>query len=239
MAKEKTKIGQKLELDAQKRIKIGGGLNALRKSGLLPAVLYGKKQDAISLQIPLKDFEYIFQSAGESTLIYINVNGQSFPTIIHDVSRDPVTDKLLHADFYKVSLTEKIKTMVPVVFEGESPAVKDLKAIFVRNVNELEVEAFPQDLPHEIKVDISGLNNFGDRVLVRDLKLGDKIKVLAEDEEIIATVQEPMSEEELKASLEEPIAAIEEVEVIEKEKKEGESAAEEAPAKEEPAKPEK
>jgi large subunit ribosomal protein L25 len=153
-------------------------------------------------------------------LVYVNVIGQSYPTIIHDVARDTLTDGILHADFYKVRLDEKIKTNVPVVFVGESSAVKDLGGIFVRNINELEVEALPQNLPHEIAIDISSLKNFGDQILVKDIDLGASVKIEATAETIIATVQEPMSEEELKASLETPTAGVEEVEVIKKEKPE-------------------
>ncbi len=222
---------QKFELNAQKREVVGSGLNGLRKSGYMPAVLYGKKQESIPLQIPLRDFHKIFESAGESTLVYINVDGQSYPTIIHDVARDAVSDNILHADFYKVRLDEKIKTKVPVVFQGESPAVRDLGGIFVRNINELEIEAFPQDLPHEIVVDMSSLKNMGDQILVKNLKLGDKLKIMADAEEILATIQEPMSEAELEKALEAPTTTVEDVEVIKKEKEE------EQPVEEQPAAP--
>ena len=79
---------QKIELNASKREVIGSGLNGLRKSGYMPAVLYGKKQESVPLQISLRDFHKVFESAGESTLVYINVDGQSYPTIIHDIARD-------------------------------------------------------------------------------------------------------------------------------------------------------
>lgn len=243
---------QKIELNAQNRTVIGGGLGKLRNSGYLPAILYGKGQEPLPLQIPLKDFNKAFKTAGESTLVYLNVDpapnlsadrqsrqerdegrvwsgagGQTYPTIIHDVARDPVTDKILHADFYKVRLDEKIKTDVPVVFVGEAPAVKELGGIFVRNVNELEVEALPQNLPHELTIDISILKNFGDKITVADLKkgLGTLAELTTEDDNaIIAAVQEPMSEEELQASLETPTAGVEDVEVIKKEKEEPPSA---------------
>jgi len=234
-------IQQKIELNAEMRTAIGGRLKSLRKSGYLPAVLYGKGQEPLPLQISLKDFNKTFKTAGESTLVYVNVgpvksfdetqdhgaSGQQvypiYPTIIHDVARDPVTDGILHADFYKVRLDEKIKTNVPVAFVGESPAVKELGGIFVRNVNELEVEALPQNLPHELTIDISVLKNFGDRITIKNLK--QRLGALAElttkdDDAIIAAVQEPMSEEELKASLETPIVGVEDVEVIKKEKPE-------------------
>jgi large subunit ribosomal protein L25 len=222
---------QKIELKAQKRDVMGRKVKALRASGILPGVLYGKGQETVSLQVPMKDFEKVLKVAGESTLVYLSVDGGAgVPTIIHDVSREAIRGGFLHADFHKVSLTEKIKANVPVVFVGESPAVKDLKGIFVRNVNELEVEAFPQDLPHEISIDISTLVAFGDQVQVKDVDLGDKIKVIAEPEEIIATVQEPISEEELQAQLAEPTTDVSAVEEIEKEKKEEEVPAEEGSA---------
>jgi len=198
----------KIQLDVQKREILGSGVKKLRRDGYVPAVLYGKGQETLPLQVLLKDFSKAFNVAGESTLVYINV------------ARDPLTDGILHADFYKVSLDEKIKTKVPVVFIGEAPAVKDLGGVFVRNVNELEVEAFPQDLTHEITIDISSLKNFGDQILVKDIDLGTNVKIEAEADSIVATVQEPMSEEELKASLETPTAGVEEVEVIKKEKPE-------------------
>ncbi|OGM98747.1 MAG: hypothetical protein A2915_04690 [Candidatus Yanofskybacteria bacterium RIFCSPLOWO2_01_FULL_41_34] len=213
---------QKIELNAEKREVIGSGLNALRKSGYIPAVLYGKNQESIPLQVSVKDFRKAFELAGESTLIYLSVDGQSYPTIINDIAKDAINDDILHADFYKVRLDEKIKAKVAVVFQGESPAVKDLGGIFVRNINELEIEAFPQDLPHEVVIDLSSLKNIGDQILVKDLKLDSKLNVVAEIEEIVATVQEPMSAEELEKALEAPTTTIEDVEVIKKEKEEKE-----------------
>jgi len=211
---------EKIELNAQIRTAIGGRLDGLRRSGYVPAILYGKNQESIPLQVPVKDFVKVFGSAGESTLVYVNVDGQVYPVIINDVARDPVTDNVLHADFYKVHLDQKIKAKISVVFTGESPAVRDSGGIFVRNINELEVEGLPQDLPHEITVDISNMANIKDQILVKDIKLGSGLKIIADAEEIIATVQEPMSEEELQKVLEEPTTTVEEVEVIKKEKEE-------------------
>ena len=216
------KASQKVELQAQKREIMGRKVKQLRRSGYIPAVLYGKGQEALSLQVTVKDFDKVLKTAGESTLVYINTDGQSFPTLIHDVMREPLKDTVIHADFYKVRLDEKVKTKVPVVFTGESPAVKELLGIFVRNVNELEVEAFPQDLPPEISVDISSLKAFGEQILLKDIKLGGKVEIIGEPDEIIATVQEPKSQEELEAELAAPTTDISAVEEIEKEKKEAE-----------------
>jgi large subunit ribosomal protein L25 len=216
----------KIELNAEPRTIMGRKVKALRQTGHIPAVLYGKGQEPLSLQVPAKSFSKTLKKAGESTLVYLNVDGQAYPTIIHDVARDAGTDEIIHADFYKVNLSEKIKTKVPVVFIGESPAVVEKKGIFVRNVNELEVEALPQDLPHEISIDISKLADFSDQILLKDIDLGPKVEIQGNPDDIIALVQEPLSEEQLKAMMEGDQKTVEEVEVIKPEKPEGEEAVE-------------
>lgn len=228
----KSHRAQKVELTAEPRSITGRAVKRVRASGQVPAVLYGKGVQTLSIQLPSKAFEQTYRQAGESTLVYLTVGGQTYPTIIKDVSREPVSGAFVHADFYKVSLTEKITAMVPVVFTGESPAVKDLGGIFVRNVNELEVEAFPQDLPHEIEVDVSGLAELNSSLTVGDIT-GHGWVLTADKDEVIASVTEPMSEEELKAELEAPTSDVSAVEEIKKEKpaeegEEGEEAA--APA---------
>src|SRR5207247_280146 len=121
-----SKNAHKIELQAQVRTILGSKVKQLRQSGFVPAVLYGRGQQSISIQVPQKDFHKTFKESGESTLVYLTVDGEAYPTIIHDIARDPASDAVIHADFYKVNLDEKIKTKVPVVFTGEAPAVKDL-----------------------------------------------------------------------------------------------------------------
>lgn len=225
----------KIELNAQLRTVMGSKVKQIRESGFIPAVLYGKDQEPIALQVPNKDFNKTFKTAGESTLVYVNVDGQTYPTIIHDIARHPASDAIIHADFYKVNLSQKIKTKVPVAFIGESQAVKD-GGIFIRNVNEVEVEALPQDLPHEITFDMATLVAFGDQILLKDAKTGDKVEVLGHADEIIAAVQAPISEEALAASLETAGETIDDVKIVEKEKKADEVLDEaEAPATATPA----
>ena len=208
----------KIELEAQVREIMGGKVASLRRDGFVPAVLYGKGQAPISLQVPHKNFLKTFKAAGESTLVYVNVGGKTYPTIIHDVARHPQSNDIIHADFYKVNLDEKIKTKVPIVFAGESPAVKDLGGIFIRNLNELEVEALPADLPHEISIDITKLVNFGDQILIKDINAGKGVTVHGNMEEIIAIVKEPISQEELDKELE-ATSSVDDVKIVEKEAK--------------------
>jgi len=218
----------KIKLEAAARSVTGAKVSSLRAQGTVPAVLYGRGIPSVSLQVPAKDLDRAYRQAGESTLVYVVVDGAEHPTIIKDVARHPVSGALQHADFYQVRLDEKVKAMVPVVFTGESPAVKELQGIFVRNVNELEVEALPTDLPHEIEVDISSLKELNSQLTVGDIK-GHGWTLTAESGEVIASVTEPISEEELKASLEAPTTDVSAVEEIKKEEK-AEEGEEEAPA---------
>ena len=204
---------EKIELQAEKRQSVGRSLNSLRKEGFLPSVVYGHDFETMPIQLKYKDFEKVFKAAGESTLINLKIGDKEEPTIIKDVQKDPITDQIIHADFYKVNLKEKIKAKVPVVFTGESEAVKG-GGILVKTVSELEVEALPSDLPHELSVDISVLANFGDEVKIKDIEISDKVSLHANPEDVIALVQEPKEEVEEAAA-----PSVEEVEVIKKEEK--------------------
>lgn len=197
----------------------------LRKQGLLPAILYGLDITPLTLKVPAKEFDKIYEQAGESTLLQIEIVGQKGPAtaIIQDVQRDPLSGKPIHVDFYQPRLTEKIEVKVPIVFEGESAAVKELGGTLIRQIQELTIKALPQNLPKEIVVDTSVLNTFEDAILIKDLKLPPETQVLHHGEnDLVAKVAEPAKvEEELEKPIEEKV---EEVERVEKEKKEKEEA---------------
>lgn len=201
---------EKIELQAEIRESVGKALNSLRKGGFLPSVVYGRNFEPVAIQIKYKDFEKVFKKAGESALISLKIGDKEEPTVIKDIQKDPVSDRIIHADFYKVNLSEKIKAKVPIVVKGESEAVK-AGGILLKTVTELEVEALPQDLPHELEIDISRLQNFGDHIQVKDILISDKVKLEANPEDIVALVQVPREE-----VIEEAAPSVEEVEVIKK-----------------------
>src|SRR3990167_2875239 len=115
---------ERIELQAQKRELIGRSQNSLRKDGFLPSVIYGHNFKPLPIQIKYSDFEKVFKKAGESTLINLKINDKEEPAVIKDIQKDPVSDKIIHADFYKVNLKEKIKAKIPLVLIGESEAVR-------------------------------------------------------------------------------------------------------------------
>lgn len=227
---------EKIQIKAEKRELGKTVLKATRNNGYLPAVIYGHDFKSAPVQVKVKDFEGAYTKAGESSLIYVDLDGKSLPVIIHDAPRDAISDRFVHADFYKVNLDEKVTTDIPLVFVGESSAVKNLGGILVKNINEVKVEALPQDLPHEIQVDIAKLSVFGSEILIRDLQLPEGVEVKEKAESIVVLVQEPISQEELDKQLAVPeTTGVEDVEVIKKEKEagvpEGEGAGEAEPVK--------
>jgi len=215
-----------IKLNAQPRDIFGKKNKALRKKGLIPAVLYGHKIKSTPIVINKKEFDKVFDKSGQTTLIDLNLEGAK-PTkvLIHDIQLHPQTDEIIHADLYQIKMTEKIKTEVPVVTIGEAPAVKDLDGNLIINKDTIEIECLPQDLIHEIKVDVSALKTFEDKILVSDIKVPKNITVLENPEEVVVLVTPPRSEEEL-AELEEAVEEKpEEVEVEAEKPKEGEGIA--------------
>jgi len=208
-----------LTLTAKIRKDIGKKVKNLRDKGLIPGVLYGSKTKNMGIETDSKDFDKIYREAGESSLISLEVEGKKLPVLIHEVQKDPVTDRFIHIDFFQPALDVEIVAKVPLVYEGLPPAVKDLGGTFIKNLSELEVKALPQNLPHEIKVDIAGLKTFEDNILVKDLKLPDGVKVLKEKELILAFVA-PLEkvEEELVKPVEEKVEDVEKVEKPKKDK---------------------
>lgn len=206
-----------MELNVQKREIFGKKVNSLRRENLIPAELYGHGLENIHLSVPAKEFSKLFKEAGESTIINLNLENKKLPVLIHEVSVDPLSDKIIHIDFYQVKMDEKIITSVPLKFIGEAPAVKEKEGILIKAVQEIEVEALPSDLPHNIEVDISQLSDIGMSIHVKDLKIDKKVKVLADLETVVATVTEPAKEE----VVEKPIT-VEEVKVEGEEDKEAE-----------------
>lgn len=166
------------------------------RKGAIPAELYGHKINNVHLSVNQIDFEKVLRKAGESTIIELLLpSGEKRNVLIQEVDRHYLTSKPIHVDFYEVSMTEKLTATVQIEFIGEADAVKVLGGTLVKVINEVEVECLPADLPHQIDVDISVLKTFSDQILVKDLKVSDKVEIKADPEEMVATVQQPRNME--------------------------------------------
>src|SRR3989344_8057575 len=145
-------------------------LDVLRKSGNIPAVFYGAGKDTTSISVGTIDFKKVWRDAGESSAVKITTPEGTIDALIHEVQVDPVTDEPIHVDFLAIDMKKKIRVNVPLEFIGISNAVKSGIGNLVKVLHEIEVEALPSDLPHNVSVDISTLETLDNNILVSDLK---------------------------------------------------------------------
>ncbi len=167
----------------------------VRAAGYVPAVFYGPKEAATSIKVIYSEFEKALKDAGESTIVTLECDGEMHESLIHAVEYHPVRGTINHADFYVVEKGKKVQVGVPLVFEGIAPAEKNLGGILGKILHEVEIEAMPKDLPHEIVVDISSMVDFESKILASDLKLPSGVELVTDAEEVIAVMQEAKEED--------------------------------------------
>lgn len=208
MAKEEVLI------NAEKRNVVGKQVKALRRQGILPGVIYGRHIEAFPIQMDAHNAALILDKLTASSLITLDVDGEKFSVLMRDRQRDVIFGDLLHVDFLVVSLTEKLRATIELKLVGEAPVADNPEVVVTQVLNAIEIEAFPQDLPEVIEVDISTLETVDDEITVADLDLGENIAILTDPNETIVSVgyvaQEEVAQE----------AEAVEPEVVEKGKKE-------------------
>ncbi len=171
-------------------------VDALRKSGEIPAVFYGADKETTSVSIPIIEFKKVWRDAGESSAVKIEMLKGNIDVLIHEVQVDPVTDEPIHVDFLVIDMKKKIRVAVPLVFEGISNAVKSGIGNLVKVLHEFEIEALPNDLPHNLVVDISKLETLSDQVFVSDVKLPAGVVVINSPYDVVVSVVEQVEEKE-------------------------------------------
>lgn len=219
-----------MDLKAETREKFGRGVATLRKSGILPAELYGRGVANLHLSLALKEFAKVYKVAGENTIVNVIVGDKKIPVLINDVALDSVSDELIHADLYAVRMDEKLQAKVPLEFVGESPAVKNAGGVLVKAMQEISVEALPDKIPHIIKVDISKLTEVGQSIRLDELGIPVDVRLLVDSHMVVVTIKAKMTEEQ-EAALQ-AAGNVEEIKVETEEKKAERDAAKavEAPA---------
>lgn len=189
-------------IKAEKRNE-GINLDTLRETGKIPAVFYGAGKTTTSISVPIVDFKKIWREAGESSTIKISIDDNNVDVLIHEVQVHPVTDEPIHVDFLVVDMNKKIKVNVPLEFVGISNAVKNGLGNLVKVLYEVEVEALPKDLPHNLEVDISSLENVDSQIFVSNIKLPTGVAMITNGEEVVASIvlQKEEKEEVVPADL--------------------------------------
>lgn len=215
-------MADKIEIAAEVRSAIGTGVKALRRSGKVPAVVYGHNIKPVSIQVDTREVTNTLRKIGRNTLITLNVAGGQKMVLTREIQRDPIRRTIQHIDFYEVNMTEKITASIRVLTVGDPADIKSGAGVLLQERDTLEIEALPTDLIDSVTVDISNLK-IDDAVHVKDIAIPAGVKFLEEPEEEVLRINRFVE-----AKVEEVVAGAEtaEVEVIEKGKKEEEEGAE-------------
>ncbi len=172
------------------RTTLGKKVKSLRREGITPANIFGNGIDSVSIQSDTNDIEKLISKAGKTRMI--TLKNPDFKrdrrVLIKGVNRDAITGKLIHVDFYQVSMKDKLKVDVPLTFQGDAPASRRKDLVLLETMSSVEVECLPADIPENIPVDISELAEAGDHILVGALIFDEKVTLLTNAEDIIAKV---------------------------------------------------
>ena len=197
-----------LDLKAEVRQAVRKQAKHLRLQGFVPAVLYGRELETISLQIESRSLQKVLTQAGTHQLISLKIGRkQPLLTLARDIQRDVIKRDYLHVDFYAVKMDEKVTAEVPLVITGESPAVKEKGGILTQGLDELEIECLPSDLISAIEVNVEGLLELNDTITVAELTVPSSITVLSEPESMVIKIEPPRKVEELEEEAEAAVEA--------------------------------
>jgi large subunit ribosomal protein L25 len=183
-------------LTAQPRTVIGKQVNAMRRAGTIPAVLYGKHLDKpLALQVEEKTLQSVVAKAGHNRLIQLTIDGGAPRLVLtREVQRNPISGRIVHVDLQEVSMTEKIMTGVPLVLVGISPAVTRGEGLLIHGIDTVQIRVLPGELIPQIEVDVSALESLNQSLFVKNLKVSDRVEVLTSGDEMVAKVV-PVKEE--------------------------------------------
>ena len=194
---------EQIELSAATRDILGKKVRFLRRQGLTPANLYGRNVKSTALQVDTTQLKHTLAKAGKSSLVALKVDSAKRPkmVIIRDIQREPLTGGLLHVDLYQIKMEKRIKIEVSLLFVGEAPAIRDRGGILVQNMNSVEVECLPANMPHNIEVDLSVLTELDQAVHVKDLSVDEGVTILTDPEQSIVQIARSKVEVEIAEEL--------------------------------------
>ena len=192
-------------------------IEAQRKAGKIPAVLYSHGQAAEMIWIDYVAFSKVYKTAGHSSVVALDGAKKNISVIIQETQLHPISGRFSHVDLYQVHMNEALEAQIPLVFSGTSAAVRELGGMLVKTLEEVTVSCLPKDLPHEITVDIEALATFDDQIKIKDIVLPAGVTVLGDADTMVVLVEAPRSEEEMAALDEKVTADVTKVEGVTKE----------------------
>jgi large subunit ribosomal protein L25 len=177
-------------IEAELRTETGkGAARRIRRSGLIPGVVYGRGNEPRSIKVDPQDIEKLLLSNAIFDLTFVGEDGEESTVIIKDYQKDVIKQNLLHVDFQFISMDEKITVSVPMNLEGEAVGVRD-GGVLQQLLREIDIDVLPSEIPEEITIDISELE-VGESLSVADLELSDTIDLVTDSDEVIVTVVTP------------------------------------------------
>ncbi|HZT97122.1 MAG TPA: 50S ribosomal protein L25 [Chloroflexota bacterium] len=187
-------MADRIALEARTRTVLGKKVKQLRSQGAIPATVYGHNVPSESIEVDARAFRSVHATAGDNQLVDLVLDGQRpRPVLIHTTQIDPRRNTALHIEFYQANLREKLTARIPVHLTGESPATKN-GLMLLTVLDGVDLECLPTDLPHFLEADVSGLEQVGDAIHVRDLKLDhSKCELKTDGDEMVAVVSAPQA----------------------------------------------
>ena len=213
-----------IELKVNVRDVLGKKVRFLRRQGITPVHLYGHGIESVALQCDTYQLQGVLAEAGQTRLINLKFEGERRPrtVVVREVQKGIRPGELYHVDFYQVQMAEMMKVDVPIILVGESPVLKSKENMLSQDLNILNIQCLPANIPASIEIDTSVLTEIDQAIRVKDIELDDEITVLNDPELIVVRI------------IARPVEKLEEVEVAEAEVEEEEAAEapEAAPASE-------
>jgi large subunit ribosomal protein L25 len=201
---------RKVQLNVSPRPILGKKVKRLRRQGIIPANVYGRALESVAIQVAKDDLVRVIRAAGRNEIIYLRVDGEEpRPTFVRQIQRSPVTDAILHVDFYQISLKEKVRIEIPLALVGTAPAEQTYGGTLLHSLDSIAVEGLPTDIPSVIEVDVSGLKEIDAAIHVGGLSVPDQVTVLTDPEVVVAKVAAPHVERvEEEVAVEEKVAEV-------------------------------
>ncbi len=188
----------KVELKVSPREVLGKKVKALRREGVIPANVYGHALESAAIQVAKEELVQLLRTAGRNEIVYLRLDGEEpRPVFLRQIQRNPVTDAILHVDFYQISLREKVRMEVPVSLVGTAPAEQMHGGTLLHSLDRITVEGLPTEIPSLIEVDVSGLEEIDATIYVSELSVPGEVAVLTDPEQVVAKVAPPQVEKEV------------------------------------------
>ncbi len=190
-------MGETYKLAANKRQMSKNSARETRAQARVPGVVYGHGFDPEPVSVDYSEFLRTYRRAGQASLIDLDIDGKASKVVIQDYDLDPVRDEFIHVDFFAVNLKEPITVHVPLTFVGESPAIKNLGGLLMKAHDAIDIRCLPTEIPHDLEVDISSMEEIGDNISIADLNLDAKFELMHYGaDEVLCSIAAPRMAEE-------------------------------------------